>query len=451
MKTYKKYKDSGINFIGNIPEHWDVKKVGHFLDFSRGLPITKSNLKDEGIPCVNYGEIHSKFGFSVNPEINSLRCVDESYLETSEQSLLKRGDFVFADTSEDLEGSGNFTCLDSDIPTFAGYHTIIIRHQNINYKFLAYYFDSLEYRNQIRSEVYGIKVFSITQAILKKSSFILPPKTEQTAIANYLDRKTTDLDHLIAEKRQLVKLYQEEKTTIINQAVTRGINPNAKLKDSGIEWLGDISEHWEVGTIKSVSSYFKGMAFKSESFKQNGIPIIKASNIKESTIKNITSFISPDNQSPNFEKVRLLTGDVIMSTVGSKPEVINSAVGQIAYISEEFSNSYLNQNTICIRANNKINNTYLNYVLHSKYIRGKIDSIALWIANQAYIEVEKVRGTYIPIPGIEEQTQIVQYIKKESARIDAKIAKAKKYVKLLTEYRTSLISEVVTGKIKVID
>ena len=179
MKKYESYKDSGIEWIGEIPSHWEVKRFGYLFTFSRGLGITKQDLKDEGIPCVNYGEIHSKYGFSVNPQIHKLKCVEESYLETADKSLLSRGDFVFADTSEDIEGSGNFTVLNSDIPTFAGYHTVVTRHENGNdYKYLAYCFDSLEFRNQIRSAVSGIKVFSITQGILKSSNILLPPHPE---------------------------------------------------------------------------------------------------------------------------------------------------------------------------------------------------------------------------------------------------------------------------------
>jgi type I restriction enzyme S subunit len=204
MKKYDSYKHSDIEWIREIPNHWKIKKFGHLFSFSRGLGITKQDLKDEGIPCVNYGDIHSKYGFSVNPEIHKLKCVDELYLEAADKSLLSRGDFVFADTSEDIEGSGNYTVLDSDLPTFAGYHTIIARHESGNdYKYLAYYFNSLEFRNQIRSSVSGVKVYSITQEILKNSVILLPPLSEQTAIATYLDRKTAEIDELIADKKRL--------------------------------------------------------------------------------------------------------------------------------------------------------------------------------------------------------------------------------------------------------
>src|SRR5690606_13119496 len=136
--------------------------------FNKGLTITKENLQDEGIPCVSYGEVHSKYGFEVDPDRHSLKCVDASYLKANQASLLKRGDFIFADTAEDIEGSGNFTCYNSDRRAFAGYHTLIAKPKvPMNYRFMAYVFDSAAFRVQVQTEVKGVKVFSISQGVLK--------------------------------------------------------------------------------------------------------------------------------------------------------------------------------------------------------------------------------------------------------------------------------------------
>ena len=302
MKPYDTYKDSGIGWIGKIPSHWEVKKFNYLFNFSRGLSITKQDLKDEGIPCVNYGEIHSKFGFKINPEEHFLKSVESDYMKSSSKSLLRRGNFVFADTSEDIEGSGNFTCLDSDTPTFAGYHTIIaIQRENNNYIYLAYFFDSLEFRNQIRSEVSGIKVFSITQSILKTTNVLLPPKSEQIAIALFLDHKTTEIDQLIADKKRLIEFYEEEKTAVINQAVTKGIDSNVKLKDSGIEWLGEIPEHWEVKRFR----YFFDLITEKRENNRNKIGL---ENIESKTGKFIETESDFEGQGICFEKDDILFG-----------------------------------------------------------------------------------------------------------------------------------------------
>ncbi len=423
MRKYETYKDSGIEWIGEIPDHWEMKRFGHLFSFSRGLGITKQDLKNEGVPCVNYGEIHSKYGFAVNPEIHVLKCVEESYLEAGEKSLLKRGDFVFADTSEDIEGSGNFTVLDSDLPTFAGYHTVIARHENgDSYKYLAYCFDSLEFRNQIRSAVSGIKVFSITQAILKSLNVLLPPLTEQVLIAAYLDRKTAEIDALIADKKRLLDHYEEEKTALINQAVTRGLNPHAPMKDSGIEWLGDIPAHWEVKRLRYLSKVTTG-AKDTENREDDGeYPFF----VRSQTIERISTY--------SFDCEGILTA--------------GDGVGVCKvwhYVNEKFD---FHQRVYLIYDFEWISGKFLFHFMKHNFIhdvlrlsaKSTVDSLR----RNMFLDFE------VAFPmDISEQNLIVNHIETETARIDAKKAHTEQLIALLTEYRTALISEVVTGKVKV--
>jgi len=215
------FKDSGVEWIGKIPKHWEVKKLKNIFKFNKGLTITRENLQDEGVFCVNYGEIHSKYGFEVNPQIHSLKCVSESYLEKNRGSLLKNGDFIFADTSEDIEGSGNFTYLNSDLQTFAGYHTIICRSKNdIFSRFFAYEFESLTFRNQIRSKVKGVKVYSITQGLLKDLTIWLPPKNEQQKIVKYIEVQTAKIDKAIELQQNYIAKLGEYKASLIDSVVT---------------------------------------------------------------------------------------------------------------------------------------------------------------------------------------------------------------------------------------
>jgi len=177
-------------------------------------------LQDDGIPCVNYGEIHSKYGFEVDPLKNDLKCVSNTYLENNRGSILNFGDFVFADTSEDIEGAGNFTYLNSHEVTFAGYHTIITRQiVKINVRYLAYLFDSVAYRTQIRSSVAGIKVYSITKDILKNSYVLLPSSIEQKSIAVFLDRETAKIDEMMKKVEMQIEKLQEYRQALITSTV----------------------------------------------------------------------------------------------------------------------------------------------------------------------------------------------------------------------------------------
>ena len=218
-------KDSGVEWLGEVPEHWTVLKNRHIFSFSKGLSITKENLQESGIPCVSYGEIHSKFGFEFNPEFDDMKYVSEEFLVTSKNCLLNNGDFIFADTSEDFEGSGNFSYLNSQSQVFAGYHTVIARLKSQqNPRFFAYVFDSNAHRKQIQTQVKGIKVFSITQGILKDIYSWQPPIHEQDLIVEYLDRECKKITLLKEKQKQLIEKLKEYRASIISHAVTGKID-----------------------------------------------------------------------------------------------------------------------------------------------------------------------------------------------------------------------------------
>jgi len=199
----------------------DKLRFCNIFKLSKRLSITKADLKDEGIPCVSYGEVHSKYGFEVNPDVHKLRFVDESYLDSSPNSLLQYGDYVFADTSEDITGSGNFTYLNSNTRTFAGYHTIIARAVlPINHRYVAYFFDSSLYRTQIQKEVNGVKVYSITRSILNRTTINVPDIKTQEQCVQDLDIQCANIDKFIAILQHELNLLPEYRTRLISDVVT---------------------------------------------------------------------------------------------------------------------------------------------------------------------------------------------------------------------------------------
>ncbi len=216
-------KDSGIEWIGEIPEEWKVKELRYIFEFGTGLTITRSELLDEGIPCINYGEIHSKYGFDLDLSRDYLKYADKNLLASKANCIVRNEDFIFCDTSEDIEGSGNCVYISNsnyqDI--FAGSHTIIGRLTvDINSRYLAYLFGTNSWRAQIRSLVYGVKVFSITQSILKKAKAIVPPTRVQNQICNYLDKKCAEIDSVISANEITIKKLKEYRQSVIFEAVT---------------------------------------------------------------------------------------------------------------------------------------------------------------------------------------------------------------------------------------
>ena len=218
---YDIYKDSGIEWIGEIPSEWEVKPIKALFSFGKGLPITKDNLTETGLSVISYGQIHSKNNIGTEIRNELIRYVDKIYYETNPQSLVHKGDFIFADTSEDLTGCGNYVYVNREEDLFAGYHTIILfsKEKNDN-KYLAYLFQTDCWRRQIRCCCSGVKLFSISRRILGSTNLILPSILEQQQISDFLDKKCSEIDALITKKEQLVVELEAYKKSLIYEVVT---------------------------------------------------------------------------------------------------------------------------------------------------------------------------------------------------------------------------------------
>lgn len=214
-------KDSGIEWIGEIPEVWSVLPFKACYRMFKGLNITKDNLTSTGHPVISYGQIHSKQNIGTGINCNLLKFISEDYLSKNPNCLSKEFDLFLADTSEDREGVGNAVFIDTDKPIFAGYHTIITRPLTVTKsKYFAYQLQTDAWRFQLRKEVSGIKVFSISQKLLNKTFIIIPTSKEQKAIADYLDHKCSEIDSLINIKLSKIDSLKDYKKSIIYEYVT---------------------------------------------------------------------------------------------------------------------------------------------------------------------------------------------------------------------------------------
>lgn len=214
-------KSSGVDWVESIPDSWGVLPFKYVCSLGKGLPITKADLQDEGVRVVSYGQIHSKENVGTHLAETLCRYVSEKWLQTNMSALAFRDDFLFADTSEDYDGIGNCVFVDTNELVFAGYHTIIARPKGFAVpKYLAYLFQTDSWRKQIRDIASGVKVFSVTQSILKRVFVLVPTPEEQQAIADYLDKKCAEIDALIATKREQLEKLAEYKKSLIYEYVT---------------------------------------------------------------------------------------------------------------------------------------------------------------------------------------------------------------------------------------
>lgn len=203
------------------PEHWQIRRTRELFSFRKGLSITKANLEETGIAVISYGQIHSQKNTGVSLNEDLFRYVNKSYLQTNKSCLVEKGDFIFADTSEDVIGCGNCAYIDRDGTIFAGYHSIIAHPSgSTNNKYLAYLFKSPTWRYQIRKKVNGVKVYSITQKMLKDTFILIPPSDEQEEIAGYLDEICIKIDVAIQKLEEKISNLQDLKTRLIADVVT---------------------------------------------------------------------------------------------------------------------------------------------------------------------------------------------------------------------------------------
>lgn len=442
---YLEYCQPEIDSSYLIPSHWEEKKFRFLFSFGRGLGITKSDLVDEGIACINYGEIHSKYGFEIIPEKQKLKCVVENYLESSVSSLLNNGDFVFSDTSEDLEGSGNFAHLNSNIPTFAGYHTVIARPTGDNFsRYLAYFIDSSLYRSQIRKSVSGVKVFSITQAILKNSYIWIPPLEEQKVISAFLDNKIQKIDRLIEKKRSLIEKLEENRIAIITQAVTKGIDENVNLKFSEVSWLGDVPEHWKVAPIKfALEIPITDGPHETPELFNEGIPFLSAEAVKKDKLdfSRKRGFISEAEHRRFSKKYVPKRGDVYMVKSGA-------TTGNVARVEtdEEFN---IWSPLAALRPNsNMLITDFLFYYMKSKPFFYSVE-LSWSYGTQQNIGMGVIANLKIALPPVKEQFLITDFLTQKCSYIDEMQSKAKDVIDKLSEYRAAIITSAVTGQIDV--
>lgn len=436
-------KDSGIEWIDEIPLDWTVKPLKWVVKFGKGLPITKDNLIEQGVPVVSYGQIHSKTNNGTHLQDDLIRFVSETYLKSNPLSLGKKGDIFFADTSEDYAGIGNAVLVDIDTPIFAGYHTVIVRPDDQSYsRYLAYLFLTDAWRSQLCSRASGIKVFSITQGLLKKTTVILPPAEKAVAMTDYLDRKCSQIDAIITRQQEVIEKLKAYKLSVITEAVTKGLNPDVPMKDSGIEWIGEIPEHWRTRKLKSIVEIIsKGTTpstIGSELLSYGEIHYLKAENIQNNRVVLDPEFYIDNETHNTLKRSQLQANDILFVIAGA-------TIGKTAILSTDAIPANTNQAVSFIRLKEKDDSKYVWYYLQSSYVKTILNLLSVQSA-QPNLSMEDMGNFYLCYPSKEERNLITEYLDKKCGAIESSIEYKQRVIERLTAYKKSLIYEVVTGK-----
>ena len=437
-------KDSGIEWIGKIPADWNVTKIKYLFSSGKGLSITKADLEDNGLPVISYGQIHSKENTNTDIKDCLIRFVDNKY-EVFKQCKVNQYDFVFADTSEDYDGCGN-CCYKRDNSTlYAGYHSIVLHSfKERDNRFLAYLFKTDSWRKQLRETASGVKVFSITQKKLINTAVILPPENQRIIIANFLDHKCSEIDALTADIQTQIETLEEYKKSVITEAVTKGLDPNVEMQDSGVEWIGKIPADWNVTKIKYLFSSGKGLSITKADLEDNGLPVISYGQIhsKENTNTDIKDCLIRfvDNKYEVFKQCKVNQYDFVFADTSEDYD----GCGNCCY-KRDNSTLYAGYHSIVLHSFKERDNRFLAYLFKTDSWRKQLRETASGVKVFS-ITQKKLINTAVILPPENQRIIIANFLDQKCSEIDQTISEKQQQIETLAEYKKSLIYEYVTGK-----
>ncbi|WFD09731.1 restriction endonuclease subunit S [Tepidibacter hydrothermalis] len=446
-KSEEEMKDSGIEWLGKIPNDWKVESLKRTLkDISgNGFPIEMQGKRRGEIPFLKVSDINSN---EINVR-NAINYVSYRDCKLNNWSIINKNSILMAKIGEALRKNhrkiNKVDCLIDN-------NMLALSNKKGKYKYYYYLLSSVDMDWFINPGA----VPSINMNKLRNFKIPWCNEYKQQKIANFLDTKTTQFDSIILKKEKLIQKLEEAKKSLISEVVTGKVKivdgelvqrKPSEMKDSGIEWLGVVPKEWKITKLKYFCDTIKGYGFNSSLFCDHGHPVIRASEIKNNTIVENKVFINKE-KIEKYKQVRLKKNDIVMSTVGSTPDVVNSAVGQIAKVPIYFDGALLNQNTVIFRViNDSIDNGYLFRIACSNKFRKYLDLHAHGTANQASLTLKEVLEFPIAVSIISEQIKINQYLEGKVYDISKTITKIKLQIKKLKQAKQSLISEAVTGKI----
>ena len=395
---YERYKDSGVDWLGEIPSDWELGRISAFFSERR------QKVSDKDYPALSV----TKLG--VFPQWENVAKSNDG----DNRKLVKKGDFVINSRS-DRKGSSGIAKQDGSVSLI----NIVLKPVNIEPRYSEYLFKSYNFIEEFYRVGHGIVADLWTTRFddIKNSMIALPTFDEQVKIANFLDQKTAQIDQAIALKQQQIEKLNEYKQIVIQNAVTKGLNPNATMKNSGVDWIGDIPEHWEVKKLKYIAKLKSGDTFNSDDFKSTGYPVFGGNGLRGYTDKFNNS------------------GDYIL--IGRQ----GALCGNVNYATGQF---FATEHAVVVYPKLKYNLSFVGEAIKSANF-GRFSNSAA----QPGISVQVVQEVEFAFPSIDEQNEIGTFINEMEKKFDNTVSKYQTQIDRLKEYKNILINQAVTGKIKI--
>lgn len=446
LPRYAEYKDSGVAWLGTIPAHWRADRFKASIESSRnGIWGDEPQGNEGDIACVRVADF-DRVKLLVKEQIPTLRYVTE---KEREGRALCRGNLLLEKSGGgELQPVGQVVMYHLDAPAVCS---------NFVAKVVLKPYMAPDYWNYVHSAAYavGVNIGSINQTsgiqnldadryFNERAPF--PPFDEQTAIATFLDRETAKIDALIAEQEKLLTLLAEKRQATISHAVTKGLNPDAPMKDSGVEWLGEVPAHWLVGKAGFYISVLPGYAFPSAAFSldESNIKLLRGINVGVGELRWDDVVFWERAENDGLEAFELREGDVV---IGMDRPLISTGM-RVAVVKDSDLPCLLLQRVAKIQAGPSIDSRFVMRLLSSRAFEAHFTPETTGV-SVPHISGEQILSFVIPVPPLDEQQQICEFLESELANLDALNNQSELAIDLLKERRTALISAAVTGKIDV--
>lgn len=427
MKKYDEYKDSGVAWIGEVPKHWEVIKLKYKYHFQTGAtPNTGKKENFEGdLRWANISDLNGSVVYDTTKHINK-----EAASKCS-MNISPKGSLMYSFKLS----VGTVAFCGEDMYTNEAIASFIPQKNDLKYLF---YCAPIFIIHNANRNIYNAPL--LNQELIKNALICLPSLNEQTVIATYLDTHCAKIDNLISIQQKRIALLQELKQSVITHAVTKGLNPNVEMKQSGVEWIGDVPKHWEVKPLKHLAVLYPKSVCSNN--KENIVSYAPMENVRNDKLtedeKKITELTSGLNT--------FYEGDILMAKVTPCFENGNIAIAH----SLKHSQGYCSSELFVIRVK-CINVRYLFYLLQNQDYKQVCLSTLTGTGGLKRVSADFIRSGKMPVPSQVDQAAITFYLDHKCATIDTSISNAQHQIELLQEYKQSLITEVVTGKRKVTD
>ena len=431
FRRYPEYKESGVDWFREIPAHWQMKRLKAIAAVQLSNVDKHSEEGQVPVKLCNYVDVY--YNDVITAELDFMNATATP--DQMRRFRLRVGDVVVTKDSESWTDIAVPAVVAEDLPdVLCGYHLAHIRPaQDLDGRFLARQFSAIGARDQFHVAANGITRFGLGGDAIRGGLFAVPPIDEQQAIADFLDRETAKIDALVARKERLIELLQEKRTALITRAVTRGLDPNVPMKDSGVEWLGEVPAHGGTKRIKRLFRHRKRQGFP----EQTVLSVYRDYGVIDKSSRDDNFNRTPED----LDTYQLVNpGDLVIN----KMKAWQGSLG-ISALSGITSPDY-----VVYAPDHQENETYLHHFLRCKLLAGVYLTISNGIRpSQWRLEPERFEDLIVFLPPSAEQHQIATFLDDEATKISALVASVYQAIDRLKEFRTALISATITGKIDV--